>query len=130
MVFFNFDSDNQRYVFRKFKGHCYLWGREPDYIVAEYKTSSGETRESLLLLDGYWAISRHFHYLPEILAALSWGLPALNTALVGPYFYVIFLTILLTDRAFRDDDRCKKKYGKDWDLYCAYVPYKIIPGIV
>ena len=29
-----------------------------------------------------------------------------------------------------DDQRCKDKYGKYWDQYCALVPYKIIPGIV
>jgi 7-dehydrocholesterol reductase len=37
---------------------------------------------------------------------------------------------LLTDRAFRDDNRCRAKYGKHWDEYCANVPYKIVPGVV
>jgi 7-dehydrocholesterol reductase len=37
---------------------------------------------------------------------------------------------LLTDRAYRDDDRCQKKYGKYWDQYCEAVPYKIVPGVV
>ena len=129
-VFCNYDSDNQRYVFRQSNGDCYIWGRVPKKIVAQYSTSDGSTKTSLLLVDGWWRVSRHFHYCPEILASLCWSLPAWNTGLVGPYFYVFYLTILLTDRAFRDDDRCGKKYGKYWEEYCGLVKYKIIPGIV
>src|SRR5207248_1300925 len=47
-----------------------------------------------------------------------------------PWFYVVFLSILLTDRAFRDDHRCAKKYGADWLKYCESVPCKIIPGLL
>jgi len=47
-----------------------------------------------------------------------------------PFFYVIFLTILLVHRAFRDDEKCSKKYGRHWEEYCKAVPYKIIPGVV
>jgi 7-dehydrocholesterol reductase len=73
-------------------------------------------------------VARHFHYVPEILLALSWALPAgFGHAL--PYFYVVYLTILLVDRAGRDDLRCRQKYGAYWDDYCARVPSKIIPGI-
>ena len=129
-IWINYDSDRLRYVFRKTNGNCLIWGDAPKHIVASYKTSSGEKKTSLLLVDGWWKISRHFHYVPEILASFFWSLPALNSGLVGPYFYVIYLTILLTDRAFRDDSRCRAKYGKNWDDYCTTVPYKIVPGLV
>jgi len=130
-VYINYDSDRQRYVFRQSNGNCKIWGKSPpNMIVAKYKTTTGETRTSLLLVDGWWKISRHFHYVPEILASFFWSVSALNTGFVGPYFYTIFLTILLTDRAFRDDDRCKSKYGEYWTEYCRQVPYKIVPGIV
>ena len=46
-----------------------------------------------------------------------------------PYFYVVYLTILLVDRSGRDDVRCRQKYGPYWDEYCRRVPSKIIPGI-
>ena len=92
-------------------------------------TDKGEKKESLLLASGFWGISRHFHYVPEILGALFWTLPALFTDLL-PYFYVIFLTALLTDRALRDDNRCAVKYGEDWKSYCQKVRYKIIPGVI
>jgi 7-dehydrocholesterol reductase len=129
-VWINYDSDRQRYQFRQSEGKSLIWGRVPRKIIAKYETSSGTTKTSLLLVDGWWKVSRHFHYVPEIMAAFFWSLPALDTGLVGPYFYVVYLTILLTDRAFRDDDRCRSKYGKYWDEYCLQVPYKIVPGIV
>ncbi|RVX03677.1 7-dehydrocholesterol reductase [Vitis vinifera] len=97
-------------------------------IVASYTTTSGETKSSLLLTSGWWGLSRHFHYVPEILAAFFWTVPALFGHFL-PYFYVLFLTILLFDRAKRDDDRCRSKYGKYWKKYCEKVRYRIIPGI-
>lgn len=77
---------------------------------------------------GWWGLSRHFHYVPEIAAAFLWTLPNLFSR-PAAYFYVVFLTLLLTDRAFRDDARCKAKYGADWDKYCQLVPYKMVPGV-
>lgn len=77
---------------------------------------------------GWWGLSRHFHYLPEIGAAFLWTAPA-GFAHPLPYFYVFFLTLLLFDRAFRDDARCASKYGKFWQEYCRAVPYKIVPFV-
>jgi 7-dehydrocholesterol reductase len=128
-IWINYDSDNQRYVFRQTNGECLIFGKQPRYLVAEYATASGEIRKNLLLLDGWWKISRHFHYMPEILASLCWGLPALNTSFIGPYFYTTFLTILLFDRAVRDDNRCAAKYGPFWTTYKKEVPYLIIPFV-
>jgi len=137
MIFINYDSDHQRYVFRQTKGQCSIWlsTSVPKHIVATYSTTNtsatpNKVQQSLLLVDGYWKISRHFHYVPEVLASLCWSAPALDTAFFLPYFYVIYLSILLLDRAHRDDDRCLKKYGKYWEEYCHFVPYKIIPGVV
>ena len=55
----------------------------------------------------------------EILSSFFWSSPSgfYGNGMFVPYFYVIFLTILLVDRSFRDDDRCRKKYGKDWEKY-------------
>ena len=46
-----------------------------------------------------------------------------------PWFYFIYLTILLLDRSVRDDARCRSKYGVHWEKYCERVPYKVILGI-
>jgi delta14-sterol reductase len=45
---------------------------------------------------------------------LAWCLP---TGFEAPltYFYLIYFIILLLHRQIRDDEACKKKYGKDWD---------------
>jgi len=48
---------------------------------------------------------------------------------VLPYFYIIYMTILLLDRIYRDDLRCRGKYGKYWDTYGKIVKYKLIPYI-
>uniref|UniRef100_A0A1D1Z9E7 7-dehydrocholesterol reductase n=1 Tax=Anthurium amnicola TaxID=1678845 RepID=A0A1D1Z9E7_9ARAE len=154
-IYINYDCDWQRQQFRKTNAKCLIWGRTPSKIVASYRTTKGETKTSLLLTSGWWGLSRHFHYVPEILAAFFWTVPALFNHCL-PYFYVVYLTILLFDRAKRDDDRCSSNfltmpssceasvplriakqlgcvasywYGKYWKLYCQKVPYKIIPGI-
>ena len=46
-------------------------------IVATYTTTDGTPKTNLLLISGWWGLSRHFHYMPELGAALCWGLPAL-----------------------------------------------------
>ncbi|DAZ96312.1 TPA: hypothetical protein N0F65_008436 [Lagenidium giganteum] len=126
MVWINYAADRQRMQFRESNGKCKIWGKEPQYIVAKYVTEKGEKKSSLLLACGWWGIARHFHYVPEILAAFFWTLPALFSTIL-PYFYVIYLVVLLTDRAFRDDARCSHKYAQDWKKYCERVPSLIIP---
>lgn len=46
-----------------------------------------------------------------------------------PYFYVIYFGVLLVHRDGRDGEKCARKYGKDWEKYCAAVPYRIIPYV-
>lgn len=128
-ILVNYWADWQRQHFRTCKGKCKVWGRTPTLIEANYVTDAGERKKSLLLTCGWWGIARHFHYVPEILGALFWSLPALFGNFL-PYFYVVYLTVLLTDRAFRDEERCSKKYGEDWQRYCDSVPYKILPGFI
>ncbi|KAL8043638.1 hypothetical protein ABFX02_09G128037 [Erythranthe guttata] len=127
-IYINYDCDRQRQEFRRTNGKGLVWGKAPSKIVASYTTTTGETKSSILLTSGWWGLARHFHYVPEILAAFFWTLPALFNHFL-PYFYVVFLTILLLDRAKRDDDRCKSKYGKYWKLYCDKVPCRVVPGI-
>ncbi|MBA2655942.1 MAG: 7-dehydrocholesterol reductase [Tatlockia sp.] len=128
-ILINYLADRQRQKLRSSKGECTIWGKKPIILQAAYQTEQGEQKQNLLLASGWWGISRHFHYIPEILAAFFWSVPALFDNFL-PYFYLSFLTILLFDRAFRDEQRCARKYGKQWELYCQRVPYKIIPYIV
>lgn len=127
-VFANYDSDRQRQRFRSSGGKEMVWGRAPRVIHAKYITGDGVTRTSILLASGWWGIARHINYLFEILLAFFWSLPAGNTGTL-PYAYVAFLTVLLTDRAYRDEIRCTRKYGIFYEQYCKLVPYRMIPGI-
>ncbi len=122
------NMNRQRINVREQDGNYKIWGHPAKIIRAKYTDDKGETRKSILLIDGWWGITRHFHYLGEILGALCWSLPAFFDNFM-PYFYVVYLTILLFHRAKRDDVKCRLKYGKYWDEYCKKVPYKVIPGI-
>lgn len=128
-IWLNYWADYQRQEVRASNGKTKIWGKEPVLISASYTTETGEKKTNLLLASGFWGVARHFHYVPEILAAFFWSC-ATGFSFFAPFFYVIFLTVLLTHRAFRDDTKCRNKYGEDWNKYCALVPYKIIPGIV
>lgn len=128
-IWINYWADYQRQTVRATNGETTIWGAAPKLILAEYSTETGERKTNLLLASGFWGISRHFHYVPELLAAFFWSC-ATGFSYFSPFFYVIFLTILLTHRAFRDDTKCRNKYGKYWDEYCKLVPYKIVPGIL
>jgi 7-dehydrocholesterol reductase len=127
-VVVNYQADAQRQRVRARAGATRVWGRAPALIRARYTTGDGKEHDSLLLVSGWWGIARHFHYVPEILLAIAWTLPAgFDHAL--PWFYVVYLTILLVDRAGRDDLRCAQKYGEFWKEYCRRVRYRIVPGV-
>ena len=158
-IYINYDADRQRGLARETNGQCIIWGHAARTLPAEYRTegvrdnrrrgaragrgsarnhtglpasarsAQGEVKTTILLADGWWSVSRHFHYVPEILAALCWSLPGGFTHAL-PYFYVTFLTILLVDRAFRDEGRMRAKYGAYWDAYVKVVPWKIVPGVL
>ncbi len=127
-IFINYLADRQRQYVRMKNGDCTVWRKQPELIFANYKTEWGEEKQSLLLASGWWGISRHFHYIPEVLGVFCWSVPALFASAL-PYFYLIFLILLLIDRAYRHERRCANKYGKNWEKYCERVPFRLIPFI-
>lgn len=97
-VYINYDADRQRELARATNGACGMWGRQQCKVLpVKYTTEKGEVRETILLVDGWWSVSRHFHYVPEIAAAFCWSVAG-GFDYIMPYFYVIFLTVLLFDR--------------------------------
>jgi len=128
-IMINYFADKQRLNTRATNGDCTIWGKKPTTLAVRYHTEQGEEKHTLLLASGWWGVARHFHYVPELTGTFFWSAPALFSHF-APYFYVTFLTVLLVDRAFRDDQRCKKKYGTYWQQYCQLVPYKIIPFLI
>ena len=125
-IFINYNADWQKQAIRLSDGRCNIWGQKPRFMRAKYTLENGQQKESILLTSGWWGMSRHFHYVPEIMLSFFWSVPALFDN-VMPYSYVIYLTILLVHRSYRDDEKCGSKYGKFWKEYCSKVPYRIIP---
>lgn len=128
-VLLNYLADAQRQKVRATNGNCTVWGKTPQLIHATYVDQQGVERNSILLVSGWWGISRHFHYLLEISLAFFWTLPVLFIHFL-PWFYVIFLSILLIHRSYRDEARCSNKYGKYWKQYCERVPNRIVPWVM
>ncbi|KAF2826282.1 ERG4/ERG24 ergosterol biosynthesis protein [Ophiobolus disseminans] len=54
--------------------------------------------------------------------AKGWGM-------IFTYFFMVYFAVLLVHRERRDEEKCRRKYGKDWDTYCQHVPYRIIPYV-
>ncbi|KAL4235927.1 7-dehydrocholesterol reductase [Mactra antiquata] len=127
-ILVNYLADKQRQDVRSADGKCLVWGSKPRIIRAKYVTDTGDERESVLLASGWWGLSRHFHYIPEILLSFFWSVPA-GFDNVLPYTYVIYLIILLVHRSFRDEEKCSKKYGTYWKEYCQEVKYRIVPYV-
>ncbi|CAG8433102.1 7773_t:CDS:2 [Ambispora gerdemannii] len=120
--------NNQKDIVRRKKGKCEIWGKPATYIPTKYVTSDGKSHTSILITSGFWGWSRHFNYVGDLLISLAMCLTCGFRDLL-PYFYIIYMFILLVHRVYRDDTRCRGKYGKYWDEYCRIVPYKVFPGI-
>ncbi|XP_033114985.1 7-dehydrocholesterol reductase-like [Anneissia japonica] len=118
----------QKDHFRNTSGDCKIWGAKPKVIECSYYAADGEKRQSKLLLSGWWGIARHMNYTGDLMQALACCLTGGFTH-IFPYFYIIYMTILLVNRCYRDEHRCSMKYGLDWKRYTSIVQHRIIPGI-
>ncbi|XP_033741199.1 7-dehydrocholesterol reductase-like [Pecten maximus] len=125
----NYWADLQKQRARETQGNCLIWGRKPKIIKARYTLHTGEEKESLLLVSGWWRVARHFNYFAELLLAFCWTVPCM-TLNFAPYAYFVFLTILLVHRSFRDEQKCSRKYGHYWREYCHEVPFRIVPYLL
>lgn len=121
-------ANNQKDLARRTRGKCTIWSRPAQYIVAKYKSADGKEHESILLTSGFWGLARHFNYLGDLMLSSAFCLTC-GTQSILPYFYIIFMGILLMHRIYRDQDRCQGKYGAYYEEYCKRVPYKLIPYV-
>lgn len=125
----NYWADWQKQAARAANGELSIWGRRARIVRAKYRLDSGEERGSILLASGFWAVSRHFHYIPELSLTWCWCAVCGQPGHLMPFLYFFFLTVLLFHRSFRDDKKCRDKYGRYWAEYCRLVPYKIVPFV-
>lgn len=141
------------YIFRASNSEKNTFRTNPsDPSVSHLKyieTSTG----SKLLTSGWWGTARHINYLGDWIMSWAYCLPTLaagykitpsilypGTRLVTTegmagyaipitYFYMLYFAILLIHREMRDEEKCKRKYGADWERYCEKVKYRILPGV-
>lgn len=121
-------ANHQKDLFRRTDGRCLIWGRKPKVIECAYTSADGQKHHSKLLVSGCWGVARHLNYTGDLLGSLAYCLACGGGHLL-PYFYIVFMAILLTHRCLRDEHRCASKYGDDWTRYTAAVPYRLLPGI-
>jgi delta14-sterol reductase len=87
-----------------------------------------ETIGGRILVSGFWGIGRKLNYSGEICVYIAW------TALTGfssivPWLLPLWLISLLSHRAWRDDRRCREKYGALWEQYCRRARFRMLPFV-
>ncbi|XP_072448896.1 7-dehydrocholesterol reductase [Chiloscyllium punctatum] len=121
-------TNHQKDLFRRTDGNCKIWGKKPDYIECSYLSNDGKKHHSKLMISGFWGLARHFNYTGDLMGSLSYCL-ACGFSHLLPYFYIIYMSILLVHRCIRDEHRCSSKYNKDWRHYTDAVAYRLIPRV-
>jgi len=115
------------YIFRAANGQKDEFRSDSNHPKWEGMYMSTE-RGTKLLTKGWWGRARHINYLGDIIMSFAWGLPCGFDHAI-PYFYNLYFILLLGHRERRDDDKCSRKYKKDWQRYCSVVPHRIIPYV-
>lgn len=132
---------------RRTHGRCNIWGEKAKVLRCSFQTADGLIHETVILHSGksfaaenqlkysvgnqtlgWWGIVRHCNYVGDLL--LSYAMCALcGTQHLLPWTYAIFMTCILVHRCYRDEKRCRVKYGDQWAQYCSIVKWRLIPGI-
>ncbi len=74
-----------------------IWGKKPETVAGK------------LLVSGFWGYGRHMNYTGDLIMAIAYCLPC--GPQLGGYFYAFYLFTLLLHRGYRDDTKCRGKYG-------------------
>lgn len=127
----------------------------PDDPAVSHLTYIQTKTGSKLITSGWWGTARHINYFGDWLMSWAYCLPTAfagyvihKSAIAGEqvvtqgsnnevagwatpitYFYMLYFAVLLVHRQMRDDEKCHKKYGKDWEEYCRQVKWRIIPYV-
>ncbi|KNE54127.1 hypothetical protein AMAG_00129 [Allomyces macrogynus ATCC 38327] len=116
------------YIFRSANSEKDAFRSDPTGPRVKHLQYMETAAGSKLLISGWWGRARHINYFGDWLMSVAWSLPCGFTHPI-PYFYPVYFAVLLVHRFYRDEHKCKTKYGKDWDKYCALVPYRIVPYV-
>jgi len=107
------ESNAQKDRFKRDRG-TKIWGRP------------AETLGGKLLISGWWGIGRKLNYTGEIMVYSCFALTTGFQSIV-PYLLPLWLCCLLPHRAWRDEQRCKSKYGELWSEYTRKARFRMVP---
>lgn len=124
--YYIFDSANGQKANMKIKIRRNTFPQVPWAFLQDPKFL--KTPKGNLLIDGWYKYARKMQYTGDIMMALSWGLIC-GSGSSMPYFYVTFFTCMILHRQWRDEIRCKEKYGEYWDVYTKLVPNIFFPSV-
>lgn len=147
------------YVFRAANNQKNRFRTDPTHPSVARLESLPTAAGSRLLVDGWWGRARHINYLGDWLMSWAYCLPTgvagytvVTSAAAGggggraygdtvvqgdargwgmlvTYFFMAYFAVLLVHRERRDEEKCRRKYGADWDEYCRRVRWRILPGV-
>lgn len=144
------------YLFRAANNEKNRFRQNPDDPRVKHLSYIETASGSRLLTSGWWGTARHINYLGDWTMAWSYCMPtglagyivhkytnpvtgtvhteveqgeAKGWGMVFTYFYIVYFGVLLVHREMRDEEKCRRKYGKDWDRYTEMVRWKIWPGV-
>ncbi|CAG8433312.1 13054_t:CDS:2 [Ambispora gerdemannii] len=115
-------------IFRSANNEKNLFRNDPGDVRVKHLKYITTDAGSRLIISGWWGRARHINYLGDWIMSWAWCLPC-GFDNIFPYFYILYFAILLIHRELRDEEKCRRKYGKDWTRYCEIVRWRIIPGI-
>ena len=111
------------WMFRSANAQKWRFKQDPKTVIW------GEQAEAIggrLLISGWWGIGRHLNYTGEIGVYLALTL-ATRFHSFAPYLLPLWMLLLLVHRAWRDDRRCRAKYGALWHAYRAHSRFRMFP---
>ena len=108
-------ANAQKHRFKK-NPQARIWGQPAQTLAGK------------LLVSGWWGIGRKLNYTGEICVYFALALTS-GFDSITPYLLPLWLCVLLSHRAWRDEQRCQAKYGNLWEIYCAKVRFRILPFV-
>lgn len=86
-------------------------------------------RGKKLITSDFWGLLRHPNYFGDIIMHWAIASTSLFTNDILAYYSAICCTIVLLHRAYRDDSRCRKRYGAAWEQYCLRAKSMVISRV-
>lgn len=144
------------YIFRESNNDKNRFRTDPNDPRVKHLQSMATHSGSRLLTSGWWGRARHINYFGDWIMSWSYSMPtgiagylinyyknpvtgnvtkevvqgdARGWGMIFTYFYILYFAVLLIHRERRDEEKCKRKYGADWDKYTGKVTSRIVPGV-